>query len=218
MEALLAEENRPVASVILSHPIEDTSMVEYLHGRSIDISLPATGTRRELLDFTERQVVEAAYRRRMASLVDHTLSRATMASIMTRLGYDTPAKGEIVFECYDISHTAGMYTVASRSVLVNGRPAPDRYRKYRVKTLREGDIDDFASIREVLMRRTREAITTGGNFPNLIIIDGGKGQLSSAREAIDTVYGLAESEGVASVPPRPPLASLAKREEEVFIP
>lgn len=89
-----------------------------------------------------------------------------------------------MFECYDISHTAGQFTVASRSVTVNGKSDPSRYRKYKIKTLAPGRIDDFGAIREVIHRRTLEGIEQN-NFPDLIIIDGGKGQLSSALEAME---------------------------------
>ena len=93
-----------------------------------------------------------------------------MVNVLERLRYDVPAKGEIVFECYDISHTDGHFTYASRVVIVNGRPDPSRYRKYKIKTLDDGMIDDYAAHREVMMRRTIEGIEQG-NFPNLIIID-----------------------------------------------
>ena len=94
-----------------------------------------------------------------------------MVNILEKLGYPVPKKGEIVFECYDISHTNGQFTVASRAVIVNGKPDPSRYRKYNIKTLPYiGKIDDFASHREVMLRRTIEGIEQG-NFPHLIIID-----------------------------------------------
>ena len=96
-----------------------------------------------------------------------------MVNVLERLAYDVPAKGEIVFECYDISHTDGHFTYASRVVMVNGKPDPSRYRKYKIKTLDDGMIDDYASHREVMMRRTIEGIEQD-NFPHLIIIDGGK--------------------------------------------
>ena len=87
MEGLLAEDDRPLQSIILDHPIDDADTLAYLHDRGIEVSVSATGVRRELLEFTERQVVEAAYRRRMASLSDRTLTRATMANILSTLGY-----------------------------------------------------------------------------------------------------------------------------------
>ncbi len=135
-----------------------------------------------------------------------------MANVLEKLGLPIPKKGEIVFECYDISHTHGQFTVASRAVIVNGKPDPSRYRKYNIKTLEyTGKIDDFASHQEVMKRRTIEGLevesgrlkveekdkevtvpvepskkskTSSTNFPHLIIIDGGKGQLSSALTGI----------------------------------
>jgi excinuclease ABC subunit C len=115
----------------------------------------------------------------MATLENKTLTREHMANVLTRLGYEAPKKGEIVFECYDISHTDGHFTYASRVSIVNGKPDPGRYKKYKIKTLADGEIDDYASHREVMMRRTIEGLEMN-NFPHLIIIDGGKGQLSSA--------------------------------------
>jgi excinuclease ABC subunit C len=69
-------------------------------------------------------------------------------------------------------------------VIVNGKPDTSRYKKYKIKSLQDGEIDDFASHREVMKRRTMEGIEFG-NFPNLIIIDGGKGQLSSAIKGVE---------------------------------
>ena len=83
-------------------------------------------------------------------------------------------KKEIVFECFDISHSHGEHTVASKSVLVNGKPDTKRYKKYRIKTLETGKIDDFASMEEILTRRSLGALRGEDPWPDLIIIDGGK--------------------------------------------
>jgi len=81
-------------------------------------------------------------------------------------------KKEIAFECFDISHSHGEHTVASKSVLVNGKPDTKRYKKYRIKTLETGKIDDFASMEEILSRRTLAAINGEDPWPDLIVIDG----------------------------------------------
>lgn len=110
-------------------------------------------------------------------------------------------------ECYDISNTFGKYTVASMSVLLNGQKAPKHYRKFKVENV--DFIDDFASMREILGRRMAELKKDDYSFsckPDLIVIDGGKGQLSSACEIL---YGLGYDND---------LISLAKRMEEVFVP
>lgn len=110
-------------------------------------------------------------------------------------------------ECYDISHTHGTYTVASMVVLINGEKAPSMYRKFKIETV--DFIDDFASMKEVLTRRMEKLNSDDISFssmPDLIIIDGGKGQLSSALEIMEK-YNFTND-----------LISLAKREEEVFKP
>lgn len=110
-------------------------------------------------------------------------------------------------ECYDISHTYGTYTVASMSVLLNGEKAPSMYRKFKIETV--DFIDDFASMREVLSRRMEKLNSDDISFsslPDLIVIDGGKGQLSIATEVMDKYHYPND------------LISLAKREEEVFKP
>lgn len=110
-------------------------------------------------------------------------------------------------ECYDISHTYGTYTVASMVVVINGEKAPQMYRKFKIETV--DFIDDFASMKEVLTRRMENLTGDDISFssmPDLIVIDGGKGQLSSAYEVLTNYHYPNE------------LVSLAKREEEVFKP
>jgi excinuclease ABC subunit C len=108
-------------------------------------------------------------------------------------------------ECYDISHIQGTNTVASMVVFINGLPAKSEYRKYKIKTLENGKPDDFKSMKEVIFRRLKRLNTD--NYPDLIIIDGGKGQLSSVMDIVEN-YGIKDIDFV----------SLAKREEEIFIP
>ena len=97
-----------------------------------------------------------AYRSEMENLTKKTLTKATMATILTELGYEPPKSGPISFECYDNSHTNGQFTVASRSVIVNGKSENSLYRKYKLKTLELDKIDDFESMREIMERRTIE--------------------------------------------------------------
>ncbi|MEG1496488.1 MAG: excinuclease ABC subunit UvrC [Clostridiales bacterium] len=115
-------------------------------------------------------------------------------------------------ECYDISHIQGAYTVGSMVVFQDGKPKKDQYRKFKIKTVT--GIDDFASLNEVLDRRFRHGIedkkegkTQGfANFPDLFIIDGGKGQLSATLK-IKEKYNSPIT-----------FVSLAKREEELIVP
>jgi excinuclease ABC subunit C len=106
---------------------------------------------------------------------------------------------------FDISHFQGSFTVASMVVAVDGKPARGEYRKYKVKTV-EG-VDDFASMEEVVERRYRRVKEEGGPWPDLIMIDGGKGQLSAAMKALARLE-------LAHLP----VFGLAKRFEEFFVP
>ena len=109
-------------------------------------------------------------------------------------------------ECYDISHIQGTNTVASGVYFENGQPKKSKYRKYKLKTIQKGEVDDFKSMREILSRRFKRIKSGQIEAPDLIIIDGGKGQLSSVIEIMES-FELKLN-----------IVSLAKREEEVFLP
>lgn len=142
--------------LLLSEEITDTSFLELLDRKKISLEYPKIGPKNNLLTFTLNQVREYAYKREMVTLETKTLSREHMKEVLATIGYPIPEKGEIVFECYDVSHTDGHFTYASRISIVDGKPDPKRYKKYKIKTIEDGDIDDFASYREVMVRRTLE--------------------------------------------------------------
>ena len=108
-------------------------------------------------------------------------------------------------ECFDISNIQGSDVVASMVVFEDGLSRKSDYRKFRVKGV-SGAPDDFASMREVVGRRYRRLLEEGKELPDLVMIDGGKGQLGAAVEALEEL-GLGEQ----------PVASLAKREELLFV-
>jgi len=110
-------------------------------------------------------------------------------------------------ECYDISHTQGDFPVGSRVVFVEGKPAPHLYRRFNIKTV--DGVDDYASLEEVLERRFRRAQTDDDSWspPDLVVIDGGKGQLSAA------LKGISKATGQETVP----ICALAKDQEQVFV-
>ena len=112
-------------------------------------------------------------------------------------------------ECYDISHIQGTNTVASMVVFQNGLPKKTAYRKFKVR-MTEGKPDDFLSMKEVLTRRLKRLGEPKWEKPDLIIIDGGKGQLSSVMQIVEEL-NIPETKDIDFV-------SLAKREEEVFLP
>lgn len=143
---------------------------------------------------------------------------APLASLQKDLRLPKPPRR---IECFDISNFQGTDAVASMVVFTDGRPRKSEYRKFKIKTVQGPN--DFASMQEVIERRYRRALEESGVLPDLIVVDGGKGQLSSAVEVLERL-GLRQPLGA---PPGPgteaparhlPVIGLAKRLEEVFVP
>jgi excinuclease ABC subunit C len=107
--------------------------------------------------------------------------------------------------CFDVSHTQGTETVASAVFFSNGVPDKSQYRRFRVKG--SWGNDDYQSLREAVVRYLRRRVEEGASLPDLLVIDGGKGQLSAVREGLEEL-DLSQQ----------PVVSLAKRDEEVFLP
>lgn len=136
---------------------------------------------------------------------------AACKSLAKTLGLESPVR---CLEGIDIAHLQGGETVGSKVCFVDGRPFKDEYRRFRIKTVNNlpggGSNDDYASIREVVSRRYREAGEGHELFPDVILIDGGLGQLHAAQEAFEQ---LADGGGE-----RPPMViSLAKKEELIYV-
>jgi len=108
-----------------------------------------------------------------------------------------------IMECFDISNTAGTNPVGSMVQFVNGKPNKSGYKRFKIQTVNQ--INDFAMIKEVVFRRYSSIVRKNEKFPDLIIIDGGKGQLAYAEQALNEI-------GIYI-----PLISLAKQQEEIFI-
>lgn len=195
--------------IILPPDVEDLGAVkQYIENRyktKVNIFQPSINTdKRKLLDMAEDNA-----RLHLEKNVERTRKKInTSIGAMKQLQKDLQLKREPKrIECYDISNTFGEFTVASMSVIINGEKAPQHYRKFKIKGVKF--IDDFASMREVLTRRFGELQGEDVSFscmPDLIVIDGGKGQLSSAVEIVEKC-GYKND-----------LISLAKRLEEVFVP
>ena len=204
----------PPAEVNLPAPVEDLEAIEELlssrAGRKVRILIPQRGDKRALVELATRNA-ELSYRTRFNETtaahfdaLETLRSRLTLAAIPRRI------------ECFDISTIQGSETVASMVVCEDGRMKRSEYRKFRVRGNPESRIpspesrfarvlDDFAAMREVVQRRYRAVLEAGGPFPDLILIDGGKGQLSAAYEALEQI-GLANLVAVG----------IAKKEELLF--
>jgi excinuclease ABC subunit C len=201
---LLVQTDEPEEALV---PIE--RHLSELRGTRVEVRRPQRGDKRRILEMAERnaklsleheKVLEETRRDRVASTLDSLREELALPELPMRI------------ECYDISNTMGTNSVASMVVFQGGRPAKDQYRRFRVKAV-EG-ADDFASMAEVIRRRLERLKSDDEKFaqaPDLILLDGGKGQLSA-------VVPVFEELKVGEELPDIPLRSLAKRDEEVFEP
>lgn len=179
-------------------------------GRKVTILCPQRQTKAELIQMVERNASHELMRTQRARDLT-TQAQQDLADLLDLP--DLPRR----IEGYDISHIQGSDAVASRVVFIDGLPAKQHYRRYKIKnpTVRPGHSDDFASLAEVIGRRFRTYVEHpekprlgSADWPDLVMIDGGKGQLS----AVMTV--LAEMELTDSLQ----VVSLAKQREEIFLP
>ena len=167
--------------------------------RKAELILPQRGVKKELLALANdnaKKLLEERLRKGSLALKDDI---AAAEELQLALALPKPLER---MDCFDISHTQGTETVASMVVFRNGSASKKDYRKYKIVSA-EGKPDDFKSMQEVVYRRYKDY----EDLPSLVVIDGGKGQLSSALEVI---RGL----GLHDLP----VVGLAKREEEIFIP
>ncbi len=180
-------------------------------GHKVEITEAKRGDKLRLLNLVEQNAILTL--NQFMSSKDKREEKAAKALDSLRIALNLPA-APTRMECYDISHIQGSYMVGSMVVFINGLPAPKHYRRFKIKTLDQSN--DFAALQEVLSRRWQRGLTERaegkkpldfGNWPNLLIIDGGKGQLSSVCSSLAAISN-----------DLPPIISLAKREEEIFLP
>ncbi len=144
--------------------------LEELRGGKVNLRVPQRGERRELVQLAQRNAAEHArvrgdQREARTAVLEQLQSALQLRRLPERM------------ECYDISNIQGEHSVASMVVATNGEADTDEYRHYRIKTV--SGADDYASMQEVLRRRLTRGMREG-NLPDMILLDGGKGQLSSA--------------------------------------
>lgn len=167
-------------------------------GRRVVLHVPERGAKRRFLAMAEKNAAmafEARFRAR------HSHGVAVVEALAEAIGLPEPP-GRI--ECFDISNIQGTDSVASMVVWENGKPKPSDYRIFNIKSV--SGSDDFASIAEAVTRRYRRILAEGRRLPDLVLIDGGAGQLAAAVRAL-AVEGL----------PTLPMVALAKRDEEIFL-
>ncbi|NBS35968.1 MAG: excinuclease ABC subunit UvrC [Actinobacteria bacterium] len=207
--------------VMVSTEPDDVSvcadMLAARRGSKVDVRQPQRGDRRELLQMVMKNATDALVRHRMKRASDHNSRSRAIAELQDQLGL---SQAPLRIECYDMAHLQGTDYVGSMVVLEDGLPAKREYRKFAVRDVPGND--DYAAMREVLTRRlsayVHERDTPAGERgekpgrfaypPQLLLVDGGKGQLGVAVEVLHEL-GLEDEIDVAA---------LAKRFEEVYLP
>jgi excinuclease ABC subunit C len=186
--------------LLVPFDFEDREVLEESLGRT-RILVPQRGPRRELIDLAEQNARHLLEELKLASLESDERAADPVYELQRELSLKKVPRSLV---CFDISHAQGTDTVASCVWFENGRAKRAEYRKFKVETV-EG-IDDFKSMNEVVGRYFRRRVAEQKPLPDLVLIDGGKGQLGAALAALEEI-GLTDL----------PLISLAKREEEVFV-
>ena len=203
--------NPPVCDEIITDGADDNKALEdalsTLVGRKIHVLSPKQGVRKQLLDLAHTNAHDALEKHGTQEERKTIRTKGAVKQLADLLSLKTLPNR---IECYDISHVSGVDKVSSMVVFEGGEPKKSHYRKFKIKTV-EGN-NDFASMKETLSRRLErlnnpeETDESFASVPDLIVIDGGKGQLSYALDAL-ALYGRNDIE----------ILSLAEREEEVFL-
>jgi excinuclease ABC subunit C len=194
--------------ILLQHPVDEpTILSEWLaqqRGGKVELRVPQRGAKKKLVDTVAENAARGLELARAKEMKTEVISFG-LQELKNRLRLPRMPRR---IECYDVSNIQGTLAVGSMVVLEKGWPKPAHYRRFRIKTV--ASADDCAMIQETLRRRFRRGLTGEGAWgiiPDLVLIDGGRGQLNAALEVrqelkLDPV----------------PMASLAKENEEVFIP
>ncbi len=184
--------SEPPADLVLPEEV-DESVAEFLSrmkGRKVTVTVPKMGAKKRLLDLVQKNIELSFFG-----------DRVRIIELQEHLRLQDPPE---VIECFDISHLSGTALVGSMVRFRGGKPDKRNYRRFRIKTV--DGIDDTGAIAEVVRRRYSRLASAGDPFPDLVIVDGGRGQLSAAQKELE-LLGL-----------HIPVAALAKRHEEVFVP
>ena len=190
--------------IIANYEIDEKLLREYL-GKNVKVISNPHGVNLKLLNMAKENAVEYLSKHLEKEKIAYSTGLGAVKQLQEKLGLrELPTR----MECYDISHISGTNKVASMVVFVDGKADKNQYRKFKIKTV-EGN-NDFESLKEALSRRLQRYIDQNGESfsekPNLLVIDGGKGQLSSCYEILQS-FGLEN---------KIEIISLAKRLEEVY--
>ena len=183
-----------------------TQKLASVHGAKVRFVAPQKGEKAELVTMAEKNAQHTLLRYKVRTNYDDKRINDALLQLESALGMDKPP---LRIECFDISTNHGSYTVASMVVFTNGKPDKNQYRRFKIKAQLD-EANDFLSMQEVMSRRyapERMVDERFGKKPDLIILDGGKPQLSAVMEMFDKM-------GIDDIA----FAGLAKRDEELFVP
>jgi excinuclease ABC subunit C len=208
--------------VVLPHRVEEAVVIEEWlrdkRGHKVMLTVPRRGQKKELVHMAAENAAETLAMLRAQWRTDTHKQETALREIQAALNLPGPPNR---IECYDVSNTQGTAISASRVVFVQGVPRKSEYRRFNIASIQD-HADDYASLRETLERRFRRwhdgqyqesgpgasKDATWSLLPDLLIVDGGKGQLSVAVEVLER-YGLCD---------QVPVVGLAKQREEIFVP
>jgi len=197
------EENIVPPEVLVNLELSEelARVLETRHGKKINVRVPKIGIKKKIIDVSINNVHEKLEKNLTICKTREEMSKGAVLELGKLLNLKTTPNR---IECYDISNISGTNSVASMIVFIDGVPAKKEYRKFKIKTV-EG-ANDFASLAETLKRRIERLLDMDEKFPrpDLLVIDGGLGQLSAVKQVLDE-YNLDI-----------PVISLAKQEEEIF--
>jgi len=182
-------------NIVVSELPENKQFLEHLlskkTGFEVKILFPKRGKRKEMIELILKNI----------NLIQSKGMDPGIFELQERLELQNPPK---IIECFDISNHGSQYAVGSMSRFVDGQPDKSGYRKFKIKTV--SGRDDYSMIAEIVKRRYFRLSEKNSDLPNLVLIDGGKGQLKAAERSLQSVRA------------KIPCASLAKQNEEVFVP
>lgn len=210
-----AESSSVPPEILVQHDLSELAVIQewlrHRRGTKVLIKVPRRGEKRDVMAMATENAIETLKRLRTEWEVDTNKHVQALAELQEALELPAPPTR---IECYDISNTAGTYATGSMVVFNKGVPSKQDYRRFRIRTVQGPD--DFASMAEVMERRFRHANeppAPGASqsrwaiMPDLLVVDGGKGQLSATRKIMEEL-------GVAHIA----TVGLAKRNEELYVP
>jgi len=196
--------------LVVPADFEDRPLIESIlserRAGSFHIRVPHRGTKRRLLEMAEGNAAQILTERTEpdVNVAGRTVAPPGARELAAALGLESPPRD---IACFDISTLSGRDSVGSAVWLRDGAPRKKEYRRFRIRETADGKTDDFSMMQEVVGRYFSRRVTKDEVLPDLVVIDGGKGQLGAALHAM-------ESAGVSDIP----VVALAKRHEEVYVP